>query len=57
MNAPEREHASSWIDTDIRISDTYRALNEAFAELWNDPAVTDYDRCEDLRNQDDAIRN
>ena len=53
MNPPEqRDDSSGWIDVDFHISDTYRALDEAFAELWNDPRMADYDRYEEPRPTD-----
>jgi hypothetical protein len=43
-----RDDPNGWIDVDFHISDTYRALDEAFAELWSDPAMADYDGYEDI---------
>lgn len=43
-----RDDPNGWIDVDFHISDTYAAMDEAFAELWNDPAMADYDRYEEV---------
>ena len=37
------------IDVDFHVSDTYAAMDEAFAEGWNDPKMSDYDRYEDFK--------
>ena len=47
--ADEFNHLSGMIDTNFHISDTYQAMSEAFAELWNDPKMDDYDRYEEFK--------
>jgi hypothetical protein len=37
------------IDADFHVSDAYAAIDEAFAEGWNDPKMADYDRYEDFK--------
>jgi hypothetical protein len=43
------ERLSGLIDADFHVSDAYAAIDEAFAELWNDPKMDDYDRYEELK--------
>ena len=40
---------SGMIDTDFHISEAYPAMSRAFAELWNDPDMDDYDRYEEIK--------
>jgi hypothetical protein len=42
-------HLSGMIDVGFHVSDTYRAVDEALAELWSDPKMDDYDRYEELK--------
>ncbi len=46
--AAEYRHLSGMIDVDFHISDAYPAMSRAFAELWNDPDMDDYDRYEEI---------
>ena len=48
LRADAFEHLHGMIDVDFHISDTYPAIDQAFAELWNDPKMDDYDRYEEL---------
>ena len=45
--------ASGMIDVGFHVSDTYAAIDEALAELWNDPKMDDYDHYEELRPSKD----
>lgn len=40
---------SGMIDKDFHVSDAYPAIDEAFAEGWNDPKMADYDHYEDFK--------
>jgi hypothetical protein len=40
---------SGMIDTNFHVSDTYPAVADAVADLWNDPKMDDYDRYEEFR--------
>ena len=40
---------SGMIDVDFHVSDAYAAIDEAFAEGWNDPKMSDYDHYEDFK--------
>ena len=46
--AAEYAHFSGMID-EFHVSDTYAAIDEAFAEGWNDPKMADYDHYEDFK--------
>jgi hypothetical protein len=35
---------SGMVDTDFHISEAYPAMSRAFAELWTDPDMDEYDR-------------
>ncbi len=37
------------IDVDFHVSETYAAMDEAFAEGWNHPKMSDYDHYEDFK--------
>ncbi len=47
--AAEYAHLSGMIDKDFHVSDAYAAIDEAFAEGWNDPKMADYDHYEDFK--------
>jgi hypothetical protein len=47
--ADEYAHLSGMIDVSFHIRDTYHAMSEAFADLWNDPKMDDYDHYEDFK--------
>lgn len=47
--AAEYTYLSGMIDVGFHVSDTYAAIDEAFAEGWNDPKMADYDRYEDFK--------
>jgi hypothetical protein len=40
---------SEMITDDFEASDAYAAIDEAFAEGWNHPKMSDYDRYEDFK--------
>ena len=42
-------HLGGMIDTDFHISEAYPAMSRAFAELWTDPDMDDYDRYEEIK--------
>jgi len=37
------------LDGDLKPRDAYPAIDQAFAEGWNDPNMDDYDRYEELK--------
>jgi hypothetical protein len=37
------------LDGDVQPRDAYSAIDQAFAEGWNDPKMDDYDRYEELK--------
>jgi hypothetical protein len=43
------EYRCGLIDVDFHVSDTYPAIDQAFAELWSDPKMSDYDHYEDFK--------
>jgi hypothetical protein len=47
--AAEYAYLSGMIDKDFHVSDAYVAIDEAFAEGWNDPKMADYDHYEDFK--------
>jgi hypothetical protein len=49
VTAAEYAHLSGMIDVNFHVSDTYAAIDEAFAEGWNDPKMADYDHYEDFK--------
>jgi hypothetical protein len=40
---------SGMIDVDFHVPDMYAAMDEAFAEGWNHPGMSDYDRYEEFK--------
>jgi hypothetical protein len=42
-------HIGGMVDADFHISEAYPAMSRAFAELWNDPDMDDYDRYEEIK--------
>ena len=49
LRADHYAHLSGMIDDDFHVSDAYVAVDQALAELWNDPKMDDYDRYEELK--------
>ena len=49
IRADQFERLRSLLDDDFRVSDAYAAIDEAFAENWNAPGMSDYDRYEDFK--------
>jgi hypothetical protein len=43
------EYRCGLIDADFHVSDAYAAIDEAFAEGWNHPKMSDYDHYEDFK--------
>ena len=43
------ERVRGLIDDDFHVSEAYTAIDEAFAEGWNAPGMSDYDRYEEFK--------
>ena len=40
---------SGMVDVDFHINEAYPAMSRAFADLWTDPDMDDYDRYEEIK--------
>ena len=49
LRADVFERLRGLLDDDWQPSDAYPAINQAFAENWNDPKMDDYDRYDELK--------
>lgn len=49
LRADVFERLRGLIDDDFDVSDAYAAIDEAFAEGWNHPKMSDYDHYEDFK--------
>ena len=43
------ERLRALVEDDFHVSDAYAAIDEAFADGWNHPKMSDYDRYEDFK--------
>ncbi len=51
MPAHLYERVRCLFEDDFEVSDAYPAIDQAFAELWSDPKMDDYDRYEETVSQ------
>jgi hypothetical protein len=49
LRADVFERLTGMIDADFQLKDAYPAMSRAFAELWNDPKMDEYDRYEEFK--------
>lgn len=49
MPAALYERVRCLFEDDFKVSDAYPAIDQAFAEGWSDPKMSDYDHYEDFK--------
>ncbi len=51
MSEPKPNQLQDYDDSEIDPRDAYRAMDLAFAKIWDDPKMSDYDDYEQMKRQ------